>query len=170
MALRCSLAYIRAARISPAVLTTPPAEFVPTPQGVGLPSPPVPRGQQLSSDASGDVKGQTRGLHGERVGHDVWHDVLYALTRPRDARRAVATERGMSAAVTSEVGGTKTTFSWARRGEPISMSPWMFLSIRFQTWKLLLVCSHVTIGSPTIQSSPLIPDTVPPLAGRHQEL
>ncbi|KAH8982411.1 hypothetical protein EDB92DRAFT_123812 [Lactarius akahatsu] len=99
MALR-SLAHIRAARISPAVLTAPPAEFVPPPRGVGLPSPPVPGGQQLSSDASGDVKGQTRGLLEERVERDVWHDVLDALTRLRGARRA-ATERGISAAVTS---------------------------------------------------------------------
>jgi len=39
MALRPSLAHIRAARISPAVLTAPPAGFVPPPQGVGLPFP-----------------------------------------------------------------------------------------------------------------------------------
>ncbi|KAH9030131.1 hypothetical protein EDB85DRAFT_1455323 [Lactarius pseudohatsudake] len=103
MALRSSLAHIRAARISPAVLTAPPAGFVPPPQGVGLPSPPAPGGQQLSSDAGGGgVKDQTRGLLEERVERDAWHGVLDALTRLRDARRAEATEIGMSAAVTSE--------------------------------------------------------------------
>ncbi len=106
MALRSSLAHIRAARISPAVLTAPPAGFVPPPQGVGLPSPPAPGGQQLSSDAGGDgVKEQTRGLLEERVERDAWGGVLDALTRLRDARRAEATERGMPAgAVTSEGG------------------------------------------------------------------
>ncbi|KAH9173379.1 hypothetical protein EDB89DRAFT_1959533 [Lactarius sanguifluus] len=74
MALRSSFAHIRAARISPVVLTAPPAEFVPPLQGVGPPSPPVPGEQQLSSDASGDVKGQMRGLLEERVERDVLHD------------------------------------------------------------------------------------------------
>ncbi len=108
MALRSSLAHIRASRISPAVLTAPPAGFVPPPQGVGLPAPPAPGGQQLSSDAgSGSgVKEQTRGLLEERVERDAWGGVLDALTRLRDARRAEATERGMpaAAAVTSEGG------------------------------------------------------------------
>ncbi|KAI9447739.1 hypothetical protein H4582DRAFT_1896007 [Lactarius indigo] len=106
MALRSSLAHIRAARISPAVLTAPPVGFVPPPQGVGLPSPPAPGGLQLSSDADGEgVKEQTRGLLEERVERDAWHGVLNALTRLRDARRAEVTERGVSATVTSEVGG-----------------------------------------------------------------
>ncbi len=59
MALRSSLAHIRVARISPAVLTAPPAGFVP----------------------------------------------------PRSLRARGA--------------GAKTTFSWARRGESISMSFWI---------------------------------------------
>ena len=98
MALRSSLAHIRAARISPAVLTAPPAGFVPPPQGVGLPDPPAPGGLQLSSDAGAGVKEQTRGLLEERVERDAWRGVLDALTRLRDARRAEAAERGMAAA------------------------------------------------------------------------
>ena len=89
MALRSSLAHIHAARISPAVLTAPPAGFVPPPQGVGLPAPPAPGG--------GGMKEQTRGLLEERVERDAWRGVLDALTRLRDARRAEATvtsERG----------------------------------------------------------------------------
>jgi hypothetical protein len=102
MALRSSLAHIRAARISPAVLTAPPAGFVPPPQGVGLPAPPAPGGQQVSSDA---VKEQTRGLLEERVERDAWHGVLDALTRLRDARRAEAAERGMAAGAERDGGG-----------------------------------------------------------------
>ncbi|KAH9983222.1 hypothetical protein BJV77DRAFT_954616, partial [Russula vinacea] len=60
MALRSSLAHIRAARISPAVLTAPPAGFVPPPQGVGLPFPTL-RGLRT-----------TRGLLEERVERDAW--------------------------------------------------------------------------------------------------
>jgi hypothetical protein len=97
MALRSSLAHIHAARISPAVLTAPPAGFVPPPQGVGLPAPPAPGGQQLS-DPGGGMKEQTRGLLEERVERDAWRGVLDALTRLRDARRA-------EAAVTGERGG-----------------------------------------------------------------
>ena len=93
MALRSSLAHIRAARISPAVLTAPPAGFVPPPQGVGLPAPPAPG---LSSHTGG-VKEQTRGLLEERVERDAWHGVLDALTRLRDVRRAEAAEYGMAA-------------------------------------------------------------------------
>lgn len=103
MALRSSLAHIRAARISPAVLTAPPAGFVPPPQGVGLPAPPAPGGLQVSSDTGSGVKEQTRGLLEERVERDAWHGVLDALTRLRDARRAEVVER--AAAVTSERGG-----------------------------------------------------------------
>jgi hypothetical protein len=110
MALRSSLAHIRAARISPAVLTAPPAGFVPPPQGVGLPAPPAPGGQQDSSDAGGGVKEQTRGLLEERVERDAWHGVLDSLTRLRDARRAEAAERGMA-------GGGDDIFMSARRGE-----------------------------------------------------
>ena len=99
MALRSSLAHIRAARISPAVLTAPPAGFVPPPQGVGLPAPPALGGLQLSSDAGSGVdagvKEQTRGLLEERVECDAWRGVLDALTRLRDARRAEAAERGV---------------------------------------------------------------------------
>jgi hypothetical protein len=39
MAFLSSVAHIRAARISPAFLIDPPAGFVPSPQGVGLPFP-----------------------------------------------------------------------------------------------------------------------------------
>lgn len=109
MALRSSLAHIRAARISPAVLTAPPAGFVPPPQGVGLPAPPAPGGQQPSSDAGGGgggVKEQTRGLLEERVERDAWRGVLDALTRLRDVHRAEAAEREMAAvAVTNEGSG-----------------------------------------------------------------
>ena len=85
MALRSSLAHIRAARISP-----PPAGFVPPPQGIGLPTPPAPGGQLLSSDAGGGgggggVKEQTRGLLKERVERDAWGGVLDALTRLRES-------------------------------------------------------------------------------------
>ncbi|KAF8270965.1 hypothetical protein EI94DRAFT_1698461 [Lactarius quietus] len=82
VALRSSLAYIRAARISPAVLTAPPAGFVPPPQGVGLPAPPAPGGQMLLSDAGGGggVKEQTRGLLEERVERDAWRGVLDAFS------------------------------------------------------------------------------------------
>jgi len=120
MALRSSLAHIRAARISPAVLTAPPAGFVPPPQGVGLPAPPAPGAQQLSSGAGsggGDgVKEQTRGLLEERVERDAWGGVLDALTRLRDARRAETAVRGMAVApVTSEGdGGEEDAFMSAR--------------------------------------------------------
>ena len=109
MALRSSLAHIRSARISPAVLTAPPAGFVPPPQGVGLPShhppPPPPHHPPLPPDAivggggvgagagnegKAKVKEKTRGLLEERVERDAWSGVLDALTRLRDARRAEA--------------------------------------------------------------------------------
>ncbi|KAF8496247.1 hypothetical protein F5888DRAFT_1615085, partial [Russula emetica] len=77
MALRPSLAHIRAARISPAVLTAPPAGFVPPPQGVGLPFP-LPPG----------AKEKTHGLLEEHVERDAWRGALDALTRLMDARRA----------------------------------------------------------------------------------
>jgi|SRR6267142_3342709 len=95
MALRSSLAHIRAARISPAVLTAPPAGFVPPPQGVGLPFPPG----QSDRGGSGGIEGgeeisrtreNTRGLLEERVERDAWRGALDALTRLRDARRAEA--------------------------------------------------------------------------------
>jgi hypothetical protein len=103
-ALRSSLAHIRAARISPAVLTAPPAGFVPPPQGVGLPLPlpPLPsereggagegRGGGGGSVAEGNSKAKerTRGLLEERVESDAWRGALDALTRLRDARRAEA--------------------------------------------------------------------------------
>jgi hypothetical protein len=97
MALRSSLAHIRAARISPAVLTAPPAGFVPPPQGVGLPFPlPPPPGASDRSGSSGSgaegshsqAKEKTRGLLEERVERDAWRGALDALTRLMDARRA----------------------------------------------------------------------------------
>ncbi|KAI9453284.1 hypothetical protein F5148DRAFT_1277468 [Russula earlei] len=84
MALRSSLAHIRAARVSPAVLTAPPAGFVPPPQGVGLPLPLTPTPTPGPSDQ------KTRGLLEERVERDAWQGALDALTRLRDARRAEA--------------------------------------------------------------------------------
>lgn len=96
MALRSSLAHIRAARISPAVLTAPPAGFVPPPQGVGLPFPP---GQSDRGGSGGIEEGSaetsrtrenTRGLLEERVERDAWRGALDALTRLRDGRRAEA--------------------------------------------------------------------------------
>ncbi|KAH9976047.1 hypothetical protein BJV74DRAFT_862328 [Russula compacta] len=99
VALRSSLAHIRAARISPAVLiAAPPAGFVPPPQGVGLPqnsrshSPERDHGASSSGGGGGNVnaKEKTRGLLEERVERDAWHGVLDALTRLRDARRAEA--------------------------------------------------------------------------------
>ncbi|KAF8270966.1 hypothetical protein EI94DRAFT_1721624 [Lactarius quietus] len=107
VALRSSLAYIRAARISPAVLTAPPAGFVPPPQGVGLPASPAPGGQMLLSDAGGGggVKEQTRGLLEERVERDAWRGVLDALTRLRDARRAEAAGGGVAVAPVMGEGG-----------------------------------------------------------------
>jgi len=107
-ALRSSLAHIRAARISPAVLTAPPAGFVPPPQGVGLPLPLPPLPSEREGGAgegrgggggggSGSVvegyskaKERTRGLLEERVESDAWRGTLDALTRLRDARRAEA--------------------------------------------------------------------------------
>ncbi|KAI9462037.1 hypothetical protein F5148DRAFT_1286508 [Russula earlei] len=103
MALRSSLAHIRAARVSPAVLTAPPAGFVPPPQGVGLPLPLTPTPTPGASDRSaGDGSGcsaiegtsrakakeKTRGLLEERVERDAWQGALDALTKLRDARRA----------------------------------------------------------------------------------
>lgn len=93
MALRSSLAHICAARISPAVLTAPPAGFVPPPQGVGLPFPSKPSDHAGASGASGDSarpREKTRGLLEERVERDAWRGALDALTRLRDARRAEA--------------------------------------------------------------------------------
>lgn len=98
VALRSSLAHIRAARISPAVLiAAPPAGFVPPPQGVGLPQ--NSHSQERDHGASGggrnvDAKEKTRGLLEERVERDAWHGVLDALTRLRDARRAEAEAEG----------------------------------------------------------------------------
>lgn len=93
MALRSSLAHICAARISPAVLTAPPAGFVPPPQGVGLPFTSEPSDRASASGASGDgarAREKTRGLLEERVERDAWRGALDALTRLRDARRAEA--------------------------------------------------------------------------------
>jgi hypothetical protein len=102
MALRSSLAHIRAARISPAVLTAPPAGFVPPPQGVGLPFPLPPGVLDRSSTGTGaegghppKAKEKTRGLLEERVERDAWRGALDALTRLMDARRAAeAAEAG----------------------------------------------------------------------------
>jgi hypothetical protein len=96
MALRSSLAHIRAARISPAVLTAPPAGFVPPPQGVGLPFPLPPgvsdRGLSgtRAEGSHSQAKEKTRGLLEERVERDAWRGALDALTRLMDARRAEA--------------------------------------------------------------------------------
>lgn len=95
MALRSSLAHIRAARISPAVLTAPPAGFVPPPQGVGLPFPLEPSDRASASGGNQEsvrAKEKTRGLLEERVERDAWRGALNALTRLRDARRAEAEE------------------------------------------------------------------------------
>jgi hypothetical protein len=93
MALRSSLAHIRVARISPAVLTAPPAGFIPPPQGVGLPFPLLPGVSDRGSSGTGtegshSAKEKTRGLLEERVEHDAWRGALDALTRLMDARRA----------------------------------------------------------------------------------
>jgi hypothetical protein len=91
MALRSSLAHIRAARISPAVLTAPPAGFVPPPQGVGLPFSSGPSDRPAGAGAgAGEAREKTRGLIEECVERDAWHGALDALTRLRDARRAEA--------------------------------------------------------------------------------
>ena len=101
MALRSSLAHIRAARISPAVLTAPPAGFVPPPQGVGLPSPhpPGPADRDRGAGGSGErshaqAKEKTRGLLEERVERDAWRGALDALTRLMDARHAAEAGEG----------------------------------------------------------------------------
>ncbi len=100
MALRSSLAHIRTARISPAVLTAPPAGFVPPPQGVGLPFP-LPPGPSDRGGAGGSTgtegsnsqaKEKTRGLLEERVDRDAWRGALDALTRLMDAKRAAEAE------------------------------------------------------------------------------
>ena len=88
MALRSSLAHIRAARISPAVLTAPPAGFVPPPQGVGLPFPLPSGGTGAEGGSHPQAKEKTRGLLEERVERDAWRGALDALTRLMDARRA----------------------------------------------------------------------------------
>jgi hypothetical protein len=94
MALRSSLAHIRAARISPAVLTAPPAGFVPPPQGVGLPFPLPPDVSDHGSSGTGaegshsQTKEKARGLLEERVERDAWRGALDALSRLMDARRA----------------------------------------------------------------------------------
>ncbi len=108
MALRASLAHIRAARISPAVLTAPPAGFVPPPQGVGLPAPPAP----APSEDPG-VKEQTRGLLEERIERDAWHGILDALTRLRDARRAEAAEREIAVMGEASIGDDDDIFMGA---------------------------------------------------------
>ncbi|KAH9958135.1 hypothetical protein BC827DRAFT_1075665, partial [Russula dissimulans] len=89
MALRSSLAHIRAARISPAVLTAPAAGFVPSSQGVGLPLPlaPQPSDRSAGDDSTPKAKEKTRGLLEERVERDAWRGALDALTRLREARR-----------------------------------------------------------------------------------
>ncbi len=98
MALRSSLAHIRAARISPAVLTAPPAGFVPPPQGVGLPFPLPPGASDRAASGTGtegshpQSKEKTRGLLEERVERDAWRGALDALTRLMEARRAEAAE------------------------------------------------------------------------------
>ena len=96
MALRSSLAHIRAARISLAVVTAPPAGFVPPPQGMGLPFP-LPPGVSADRGSSGagaegshsQAKEKTRGLLEERVERDAWRGALDALTRLIEPRRAV---------------------------------------------------------------------------------
>lgn len=102
MALRSSLAHIRAARISPAVLTAPPTGFVPPPQGVGLPFPlPPPGVSDRGSSGNGaegsnsQAKEKTRGLLEERVERNAWRGALDALTRLIDARRAAAEAQPM---------------------------------------------------------------------------
>lgn len=101
MALRSSLAHIRAARISPAVLTAPPTGFVPPPQGVGLPFPlpsGVPDRGSSGTGAEGrssQAKEKTRGLLEERVERDAWRGALDALTRLIEARRAAAEAQPM---------------------------------------------------------------------------
>jgi len=92
MALRSSLAHIRAARISPAVLTAPPAGFVPPSQGVGLPLPlaPLPSDRSADGGDAPNMKENTRGLLEERVERDAWRGAVDALTRLRDARRTEA--------------------------------------------------------------------------------
>jgi hypothetical protein len=98
MALRSSLAHIRAARISPAVLTAPPAGFVPPPQGVGLPFSHPPGPADRGADGGGaegshaPEKEKTRGLLEERVERDAWRGALDALTRLMDSRRATEAE------------------------------------------------------------------------------
>jgi hypothetical protein len=98
MVLRSSLAHIRAARVSPAVLTAPPAGFVPPPQGVGLPFPLPPGVSDGGSSGTGaegshsQAKEKTRGLLEERVERDAWRGALDALTRLMDARRAAEVE------------------------------------------------------------------------------
>ncbi|KAI0270419.1 hypothetical protein BC834DRAFT_861335 [Gloeopeniophorella convolvens] len=81
MALRSSLAHIRAARIAPAALTAPPAGFVPPRQGVGLPASPGESAEKGSGE-------KARGLLEERVERDAWRGVFDALARLQDARRA----------------------------------------------------------------------------------
>jgi len=105
MALRSSLAHIRAARISPAVVTAPPAGFVPPPQGVGLPFPSEPSDRGGESGGSDDIaraKEKTRGLLEERVERDAWGGALDALTRLRDAKRAEAEAERRRAEVEDE--------------------------------------------------------------------
>ncbi|KAI0289289.1 hypothetical protein BC826DRAFT_1032729 [Russula brevipes] len=87
-ALRSSLAHIRAARISPAVLTAPPAGFVPPPQGGRGGG--GGGGSDSMVEGNSKAKERTRGLLEERVESDAWRGALDALTRLRDARRAEA--------------------------------------------------------------------------------
>ena len=93
MALRSSIAYIRAARISPAVLTVPPAGFFSPPQGVGLPFPLTLRVSDLGSSGTRaeeshlQAKEKTRRLLEERVERDASRGALDALTRLKDDRR-----------------------------------------------------------------------------------
>jgi hypothetical protein len=84
MALRSSLAHIRAARISLAVLTAPPAGFFPPPQGVGLPFPLPPVSDRGSSGTGAEgshsqAREKTRGLLEERVERVAWRGALRSL-------------------------------------------------------------------------------------------
>ena len=88
MTLCSSLAHIRAARISPTVLTAPPAGFVSPPQGVGLPFSPGSSGR--GSEEISRAREKTRGLLEERVERDAWRGALDSLTRLRDAKRSKA--------------------------------------------------------------------------------
>ncbi|EAU92259.1 hypothetical protein CC1G_00478 [Coprinopsis cinerea okayama7 len=82
--IRSGLAHIRHARIPISAINAPPADFIPSSLGVGLPG-------DLSNPST-----KTRGLQEEKVDRDAWNGILEALTQLKEARDAERQQQAQS--------------------------------------------------------------------------